>query len=524
MAPAKRKVLFVASECAPYAKAGGLGDVVGALPKVLVKHGYDVRILLPLYSAIDRARHRIHEIGSMCLHMGGGEEHWLGLHQTMLDDVVPVYFIDYARYFARPGIYGWGWDYPQDAYRFALLSKAALQLAVDLPFIPDVMHLHDWPTALTAAYLKVPGGRPVSSAPVGPLVSIPAVRAPTALTHTASVLTIHNVMYQGRFDAPVWSYTGVGWEHFNSGAFEDHGGVNLLKGGIHFADALTTVSPTHAQEILGAVGGHGLGPYLKAREADLTGILNGVDDDVWNPESDRFLPARYDGHDMHGKLDCKRALQKRFALDSRPDAPLFGAVSRFAEQKGFALVREALPRVLDAFDVQCVVLGSGDRATEDFFRDLMGRYPGRVGSYIGYSEDLAHLIEAGADFFLMPSLYEPCGLNQMYSMRYGTLPVVRATGGLADTVIDHADPSGRSTGFVFDAPSPAALHDVLVDAILTWFRRPGEIADLRRRAMARRFTWESSARAYLAVYERAIAARRATLVPPIPAESTRGAA
>jgi starch synthase len=491
MPAAKRKLLFVASECVPYAKAGGLGDVVGALSKVLVKRGHDVRVLIPLYGSVDRVRHRVHEVGSMCVHMGNGEEHWLGLNETVLDELVPVYMVDYHRFFDRPGIYG----YPDDAYRFALLSRAALQFALDTGFIPDVMHLHDWPTALVAAYLNTGVGK----------------LAP--LSRTASVLTIHNIMYQGKFDASALAYIGLGFEHFNPDELEDHGGINLLKAGIHFADAITTVSPTHAREMMGPIGGHGLGPLLHRREADLTGILNGIDDDVWNPEADPSIPARFDAHDMHGKLECKRALQQRFALEPRPDLPLLATVSRFAPQKGFDLVRGALPRALDHMRIQFVVLGSGDPATEQFFRDLAARYPGRVGAYIGYSEELAHLIEAGADFFVMPSLYEPCGLNQMYSMRYGTLPIVRATGGLADTVENHDPSNGTGTGFTLVAPDARELFDTIARAVSTWFDHPAQIALLRRRAMAKRFLWDASAAAYEAVYERAIAARRASLSP-----------
>ncbi|HYC23526.1 MAG TPA: glycogen synthase GlgA [Candidatus Bathyarchaeia archaeon] len=491
MPAAKRKVLFVASECIPYAKAGGLGDVVGALSKVLVKRGHDVRVLMPLYASVDRARHGVHEVGSMCVHMGYGEENWVGLNETVLDELVPVYMIDYRRFFDRPGIYG----YPDDPYRFALLAKSALQFALDTDFVPDVMHLHDWPTALVAAYLNTGTGK------VAPL------------SRSASVLTIHNIMYQGKFETSALGYIGLGFEHFNPDELEDHGGINLLKPGIHFADAITTVSPTHAREMMSPIGGHGLGPLLHRRETDLTGILNGIDDDVWNPETDLLIPERFDAHDMHGKLKCKRTLQQRFDLEPRPDLPLLATVSRFVEQKGFDLVRDALPRALDALPIQFVVLGSGDPAIEQFFRDLAARYPGRVGMYVGYSEELAHLIEAGADLFLMPSLYEPCGLNQMYSMRYGTLPIVRETGGLADTVEDHDPESGSGTGFTFAPPDAGALYETIARAVSTWFRHPAQIAQLRRRGMAKRFLWDASAAAYEAVYERAIAARRATLSP-----------
>jgi starch synthase len=497
MPPAKRRILFVASECVPYAKVGGLGDVVAALAKALVKRGHDARVLLPLYGSIDRSAHGLRPRESMCVRMEGGVEHWVGLHETLLDDTVPVYFVDHQRLFGRPFVYGGGAEYPNDAYRFALLSKSALQLAIDLDFVPDVMHVHDWPTALVAAYLETGTG----SSP--------------KLATAASVLTIHNVMYQGKFDRSVYPYFGLGWEHFHADAFEDHGGINLLKAGIHFADAITTVSPTHAREMMTALGGHGLGPYLRAREDDLTGILNGVDDDVWNPETDRLLPARFGRDDMHGKLECKRALQRRFDLEPRPDLPLLGVVSRFAAQKGFDLAREALPRLLGRLDFQLAVLGSGDTATEHFFRELADQHRGRVATYVGYSDELSHLIQAGADFLLMPSLYEPCGLSQMYAMRYGTLPIVRSTGGLADTVADLDPATGAGTGFVFLEPDPRALHAAIARAISTWFEHPAQIANLRRQAMAKRFPWAETAARYVEVYERAIAARQRELTQAI---------
>ena len=316
------KVLFVASECTPFAKTGGLGDVVAGLSKALRRMNHDARVLIPLYSLIDRKKHRLRFARSHCVHMGAGIEHWIGLYEARMDAEVPVWFVEYQRYFGRPGLYdGPAGHYPDNAYRFAMLSKAALQICKDRAWIPQVMHAHDWPSALVPVFLKTWD------------------RVLSPLSNTASVLTIHNIGYQGVYPPDVFPYIGIGPEHFTSDTIEDHGHVNLLKAGINYSDALTTVSPTHAKEILDPGAGMGLAPYLNNRRADLFGILNGVDYEHWNPETDRHIPARYSAKNMAGKAKCKAALQKRMKLTVSADVPLFGVVSRFAPQKGFGLVR-----------------------------------------------------------------------------------------------------------------------------------------------------------------------------------------
>jgi starch synthase len=488
----KRKILFVASECAPYAKVGGLGDVVAALPKALRALGHDARIVMPLYASMDRAKYRIRFVQPCCVHMGRDEEQWIGVHAGSLDGKVPVWFVECQRFFGRGGIYDEPWgEYGDNAFRFALLSKAALQICKDKAFIPDVMHAHDWPTALVPVFLKTWD------------------RILSPLSRTASVLTIHNVGYQGKYHASAYAYIGVGREHFTADIFEDFGMINLLKAGIAFADAITTVSPTQAKELLDPIGGQGLAPHLSNRRADLTGILNGCDYEHWNPATDPMIPARFSARDLTGKSVCKAALQRRFALQVRKDWPVLGIVSRFAHQKGFGLLMEALPRALDAMVFELAVLGTGDSGTEDFFRWLSAKYPGRVNAHIGYSNEISHWIEAGSDFFLMPSLYEPCGLNQMYSMKYGSLPVVRATGGLEDTVQNYNESTADGTGFKFLAPTAQALQDTIGWAVSTWFDRPQHFKQLQQSAMAQEFSWEESAKKYLDVYERAISARRA---------------
>lgn len=488
----KLRVLLVTAECVPYAKTGGLGDAVAGLAKALHRLGHDVRIVLPLYSIIDYVKHGLQFQRSACIHMGHGEENWIGLHTAKLDGEVDVWFIDHGRFFHRGGIYSDGPnDYTDNAYRFGLLSKAALQICKDLEFIPDVMHLHDWQATPAAAFLKTWDN------------------FASPLSQTASVVTIHNIGHQGKYHASVMRYYGLGDEHFTSDKFEDFSGVNLLKAGIHFADAITTVSPTHAREILEPIGGQGLERHLQNRAADLSGILNGVDAEHWNPATDKLLPARYSADNLKGKAVCKEALQKRFGLEPRPDLPLFGIVSRFAQQKGFDLLTGALPRALNGMAMQLVVLGTGNPETEDFFNWLHAIYPTRVGTYIGFSNELSHLIEAGSDFFLMPSLYEPCGLNQIYSLAYGTLPVVRATGGLADTVQNYNEATGDGTGFVFDLPNAAALHDTIGWAVSTWYDRPHHYKKLQQTAMKQEFPWSKSAEQYVEVYKKAIKRRRA---------------
>jgi starch synthase len=480
-----QRILCISAECTPLAQSGGLGDAVAGLAKALRKRGNDVRIVMPLYGYLDRAKYGITFQRSCCVHFGHGEEIWVGIHEAKLDGEVPIWFIDYERFFGRPNLYG---DV-DDAYRFGLLSKAALQICKDLNFIPSVVHVHDWMSSMAAVFLKTWD------------------RILSPLAHTASVLTIHNIGYQGKFDSSVLRFYGLDGEYLRPDRFEDFGGINLLKAGIQYADAVTTVSPTYAREIRQPIGGMGLAPYLNNRADHLFGILNGVDTTLWNPESDRFIPARYGRGDLAGKAACKRALQERFGLEQNPKLPIFAMVSRFAPQKGFDLLRGALPEALRNMHLQVVALGAGDPVTEDFFRWLASAYPGRANAHIGFVPELAHLIEAGSDFFLMPSYYEPCGLNQMYSSLYGTLPVVRATGGLDDTVENYNEAAGSGTGFKFWEISDRALYYTIGWAVSTWYDRPHHYRAMQQQGMARDFSWDASAREYEKVYAHAIAHR-----------------
>lgn len=485
------KILMIASECAPFAKSGGLADAVAGLSKALFRAGHDVRIVMPYYRVVKGKAVDLGEPVGCCVHMGRGEENWVAFRPGKLDGSVPIEFLEYDRFYDRGGLYDeGGHEYSDNAFRFALLSKAAMQRCKDSGFIPDVMHCHDWMSALTPLFLKTWD------------------RILSPLSATASVLTIHNIGYQGVFHSSAFSYLGVSDDWFRSDVLEDHGRLNLLKAGIYCADAITTVSPTHAQELLTAEGGMGLAPYLNRRRADFVGVLNGVDDDVWNPEIDPMIPARYSADELSGKAECKAALQRRFGLEVDPSVPLFGMVSRLAAQKGIHLIREAVPRALGGMRAQFVLMGSGDRSAEDFLHWLAGTFPGRAGTYVGYSEEISHWIEAGADFFLMPSIYEPCGLNQIYSLRYGTLPLVRRTGGLADTVLNYNEATADGTGFVFDLPTPQALFDTIGWAVSTWYDRSEHIGILRKRAMEQRFSWDASAQKMIEVYRGALRRKR----------------
>jgi len=481
--PAGKRIVFISAECTPLAQTGGLGDVVAGLSKALRQRGHDARIIMPLYGRIDRSKYGIHFSHSCCVHFGRGEEIWVGVFEGKLDNEVPIWFIDYERYFGRHEIY----DGPEDSYRFGVLSKAALQVCKDASWIPHVAHVHDWMTSMAAVFLKTWD------------------RVLSPLSGTASVLTIHNIGYQGKFSPEVLDFYGLGADYLSADRLEDFGGINLLKAGIQYADAVTTVSPTYANEIRGPIGGMGLHTYLNNRGEYVYGIVNGVDTAAWNPTTDHYLPARYSVADLAGKAVCKKALQERFGLNVDPKVPLFGIVSRFAPQKGFDLIRGALPQALRDMLMQVVVLGTGDPFTEHFFRWLHSSHPHSANAHIGFVPELAHLIEAGSDFFLMPSIYEPCGLNQMYSSLYGTLPVVRATGGLDDTVENYREHDGGGTGFKFWDISQQALYHTIGWAVSTWWDRPQHIAMMQKRGMQRDFTWNHSAEQYERVYDDALA-------------------
>ena len=485
------KIAFIASECAPYAKSGGLADVVGGLPKALHQMGHQPIVIMPRYSLIDYDRWGLQPfLSPLGVWMGTGEE-WCSVYSTH-NNGVPIYMIESHKYFDRYGIYHDADfnDYQDNPRRFGFLSRAGLQLCRDMGFAADIVHVHDWPTALIPAYLKIWHWN-------DPL-----------LGSAASVLTIHNIAYQGVYSGDHYNYLGLQPGNFTSDKFEDYGRVNLLKGGIVYSDAANTVSPTYANETRTPSLAYGLAPYLNNKGDSYWGILNGVDLDEWDPRNDPHIPSRFSAADLSGKAICKRELQRRMNLNTDADVPIIATISRFVDQKGLHLLAQSIESILNNMQVQFAILGSGEKYLEYFYGTLPSRYPGRVGSYIGYHNELAHWIEAGADFFIMPSIYEPCGLNQIYSLRYGTLPIVRATGGLDDTVQQYDERNGEGTGYKFWEPSPTAVYYTVGWAVSTYFDRPYHIQQMILAAMSTDFSWERSARQYIQLYDRAIANKK----------------
>lgn len=482
------KILFVSSECVPFAKTGGLGDVAGALPRFLNDLGHIAIVVIPLYSFIDRTKNRINLVIEKMNVSMGNERITCKVHKTRLMEKVSVYFIDYEPYFGRSYMYhdnNYN-DYPDNPKRFVFLSKAALHLCHELDFIPDIVHANDWHTAIIPAYLK----RLFSNDP--------------SFLHTAGVLTIHNIAYQGRYDRYYYDYTGLPAEDFTSDKFECFNAINLLKGGIHFADMINTVSKGYALETRTSSGGYGLDYFLNGKGDNYTGILNGVDYTEWDPETDKLIPANYSSNDLRGKYICKSVLKKQLELKEGDQAPVIGMVGRFTEQKGFYVLSECIEDIINNMDVRFAILGTGDTQLERFYNNLHKRYSGKIGLYIGYNNELAHLITSGSDFFLMPSMSEPCGLNQIYSLKYGTLPVVRATGGLNDTVENYDQENGEGTGFKFREPSSKALYHTVIWVLDTFNKRKFHIQKLIQNAMAQRFSWEDSAIEYVKLYRKAL--------------------
>lgn len=477
------KVLFASSEIAPWVKTGGLGDVAAALPPALRAAGCDVRVLVPRYPALREAfpdaEHLVH------LPWLGGELPAADLYVAQAGDL-PLLLLDCPMLYDRPGnpyLGPEGHDWLDNHLRFGLLSRIAARLAGPATPLddwrPDILHCHDWQTALAPYYLRFHEGEP----------------------RAKSVITIHNLAFQGIFAPQVLGELALGPADWHIEGVEYYGHLSFLKAGLRHADALTTVSPTYAREIQTDSEGMGMQGLLRARADRLTGILNGIDTSLWNPATDPYLAAHYDREHLDGKARCKAALQREVGLEVRDDRPLFGIVSRLTQQKGLDLVA-AIGDALVGLPAQLVVLGSGEKGIEQAFRELAARHPAAVAVTIGFDEPLSHRIEAGADIFLMPSRFEPCGLNQMYSLTYGTPPLVRPTGGLADTVVNFsltglAD--GSANGFVCHAATPAAILGTARWAHGVWQDKP-RWRQLQRNAMARDFGWAGPARRYLDCY------------------------
>ncbi|MDR2667455.1 MAG: glycogen synthase GlgA [Puniceicoccales bacterium] len=480
------KILMAVSELAPYVKTGGLADMVSALSRELCRGGDDVRVLLPFHGSIaERWRRDMRPLeGPLAVHMG--EERWARIHELIEPGGLRVYFLEHHRLFERSGIYGDCYGaYCDNGERFAFLCRGAIDLTDFLHWIPDVFHCHDWMAALVPVYLEMVARH-------GPL------------SHSASVLTLHNMEHQGYGDRSILSTAGLPQWLFRSDALEACGGVNFLKGGIYFANKIAAVSPSYADEIRSAEGGFGLDHVLRFRGGDLVGILNGIDTELWNPATDPHIAAPYALGNLGGKKICKADLQKSCGLAQRPNVPLFGVIARLQWQKGLDVLCDAMPWILDSMDMQFVLLGTGQWNLEERFRAIARSNPGRVFVHIGYDEELAHRIEAGCDFFLMPSRFEPCGLNQLYSLRYGTLPIVRSTGGLRDTVKNYDNSADSGTGFLFNDLTASAIHGTVGWACHSYHNRPEHISAMISRAMAEDFSWKASAERYRHCYRWAL--------------------
>ncbi|MET0280776.1 MAG: glycogen synthase [Steroidobacteraceae bacterium] len=479
------RICFIASEIAPLAKTGGLADVAGALAKYLHAAGHDIRLFMPLYKQIERR-----QLNAVPVEFMQRVPLQLGAHSLTFDVLTArlpgsdamVYLIDAPAFFNRERLYG---SAPDEHLRFLLLTHAAFLCCQRMAFAPQIIHSNDWHTGFAPLLLKT------------------VYAWDQLFRDTRSLMSIHNIAYQGTFSAAARADTGLGdavW--MLDGGELAAGRVNPLREGIAHAHAINTVSPTYALEIQSPAFGYGLQDLLRARSADLSGILNGVDYEDWSPERDRFLPQHFNTDRLDVKQQLKQDYLQRLGLGTpaRSRAPLIGVVSRLASQKGFDLLMRALPVLLENHDFFCAVLGSGDALYEDFFRELAHLHPSRVSFHAGYSEEHAHWIEAASDMFLMPSQYEPCGLNQMYSLRYGTIPVVRRTGGLADSV-QHFDPVTRTgTGVVFnDYDTTAVIWGV--ETALGWYRQPVLWKQLVRNAMAQDFSWERRVGDYELLYQ-----------------------
>ena len=474
------KILFLSSEVAPFSKTGGLADVAGALPAALAGLGHQVWVVSPLYSAVSRTGIKnLRKSVELKFPFGAETAH---LHQAALTANHQVIFIENDHFFLRSGLYQQdGRDYADNARRFAFFSLAALSAAQTLEISPEIIHLNDWQCGLAAMALK----RGYHA---------------TDLGSAKSVFTIHNLAYQGIFPKSVMSELGIPWDTFSAEAgLEFYDQVNFMKAGLTFSDALNTVSPTYASEIQTADAGCQLDGLLRQRQVILRGILNGVDPVEWNPSRKGTLPHSFSADDLKGKEFCKIELLKRMGMPLDPstvEKPLFCVISRMADQKGWDLLLPAFPQVIQQGG-NVIVLGSGERRYEYAVSEQLARYPERMAIFLGFDPALAHLVEAGSDFLLMPSRYEPCGLNQMYSLRYGTVPVVRATGGLEDTVVDLNLPQGNGIKFK-DYTLNALMSGI--DRAFDLYRHPTNLQQVRRRGMTQDFSWDRAAKQYESFY------------------------
>lgn len=470
------RIVIATSEAVPYAKTGGLADVTGALLKEFLKLGIEAYLFLPLYRTV-KQNFAVRDTG-MSIKINLGERILKG-RVFSIDD--RVFLIECDEFFDRNELYGTPYgDFPDNARRFIFFSKAVLEALMVLGLRPDIIHCNDWQTAMIPLYLKT-------------------IYRNDFFRRSSTVITIHNLGYQGIFDVSELNLTGLGWEWFNMEGIEFYGKINLLKAGLISADSITTVSKRYAEEILTPHYGHGLDGILRKRVQDLKGILNGIDTEEWDPATDRFLPERFSLSNLTGKKRCKEELIKDCGLSIEEDTPIFSFVGRLSKQKGIDILSESVEEVL-SLGAAMIILGKGDAEFENQVGRLGEKHRGKVFVNIGYDESLAHLIYAGSDIFLMPSRYEPCGLGQMIAMRYGTIPVARKTGGIADTIEDYNPLTDRGTGFMFNDYSSEALTCSMRLAIAI-FSCKDKWMGMMQRAMKKDFSWKKSAMEYINLYE-----------------------
>lgn len=476
-------IAFLASEVTPFAKTGGLGDVAAALPKSLGELGHDVRIFTPLYGSpesLPEPCEPMAAIGTIELTLSGQPPLGFDLYRSSIPgSQVPVHLIHCPVLYGRDRIYT---NDPDEPLRFVFFCRAVLESCQRLGFAPDVFHCNDWQTALTPLFLKT------------------LYAWDELFSKSRTLLSVHNLGYQGVFSSELFETLGIRQRSLFDAQDLEAGRINFLKEGVKVADALSTVSPTYAREIQTPEYGFGLDGLLRDRGRDLVGILNGIDEDLWNPVTDSAIPFRYSSKSLWRKKKNKAALVEKLGLDSGNELPLVGMVSRLSPQKGIELLFETLPELLSGNAFQLVALGSGEPRYQEFFSALKRRFPSRVCFHSGFHNDLAHWIEAAADIFLMPSRYEPCGLNQMYSLKYGTVPVVRKTGGLADSVEQFDPESGEGTGFVFEHFTPEGVAWALTTAV-RFFGSPATWKRIQSNGMSRDFSWKLSAERYLELYQ-----------------------
>ena len=484
--PPRLRILLVASEASPFAKTGGLGDVTGALPRALRALGHDVRILMPRHRGVELHAPEIKTLVPRLRVPLGDRVVEGALEETETTGGVPVYFLAQDQYFDRDGLYGTAdGDYWDNCERFVFLCRGALESVIELESMwrPQIIHVNDWQTGLIPVYLRT------------------LYRDHPVLGSMATLLTIHNLAYQGAF----WHYdmamTGLGWDLFTPAGIEFYGKINFLKGGLVFSDLLTTVSRTYAEEIRTPEFGNGLDGVLEERAADLYGVINGIDYEQWNPAKDAALTRPYTADEPEGKAACREALRRELGLEETR-GPIVAMITRLAGQKGLDLALDGLPGMLEA-GCQVALLGSGEAHLEEAWTRAAAEHPGRVAVRLGYDTALGSRIYSGADCFLMPSRYEPCGLGQLIALRYGAVPIVRRTGGLADTVTEF-DPARRAgTGFLFDAFGVEAMQEAIQRAVSA-FRRPEHWSALVRNGMTEDFSWDASAREYALLYKKAL--------------------